>query len=152
MDGEERERWKMERKRKGKGKGMGERGGERGGEGDPFSDRDRVEWREGGREGGGGRERAFQRGQKGKSLRFNGIKTAQFLEGLPALIAADGSSLGNGYQLCGGFFFLDDQGNPCPLRTPAACLCLPACLWRATGAGDFFTRWSSEEETSCAII
>lgn len=31
------------------------------------------------REGGGGRERAFQRGQKGKSLRFNGIKTAQFL-------------------------------------------------------------------------
>lgn len=31
------------------------------------------------REGGGGRERAFQRGQKEKSLRFNGIKTAQFL-------------------------------------------------------------------------
>lgn len=44
---------------------------------------------------GGGRERGFQRGQKGKSLRFNGIKTAQFLQGLPALIAVDHSSLGN---------------------------------------------------------
>lgn len=63
--GGERERWKMERK----GKGMGEREGERGGEGDPFSDRDRKEWREGGREEE--MEEGIERNRGGGSRREN---------------------------------------------------------------------------------
>ena len=39
--------------------------------------RERKRREEGGREEEG--KEPFQRGQKGKSLRFNGIKTAQFL-------------------------------------------------------------------------
>lgn len=54
------------------------------------------EEREGENERAGRRRRKGKRlsaGTEGQSLRFNGIKTAQFLYGLPALIAVGHSSL-----------------------------------------------------------
>lgn len=94
------------------------------------------EEREGERKGaeGGGRERAFQRGQKGKSLRFNGIKTAQFLYALPARITRTVAV--HETDISSAFWMIVGGGESVPHCNPPPAVF--EAFFKASPACDFF--------------
>lgn len=93
----------------------------------------REKERERERREGGGRERAFQRGQKGKSLRFNGIKTAQFLYALPARITRTVAV--HETDISSAFWMIVGGGESVPHCNPPAVF---EAFFKASPACDFF--------------